>query len=407
MFLNKYKDYFIYYLKDPYIGTSGVSGMSNTKHRIRFNIAPRLTTIKGIQSNNIFKTQLAFIQFSTMLDNIIKFQKGNVPENKVVAMKEAKDNFLWSWIKFENISPSSPSIHNKIIPYFIYQNNCKRRIVSRKPDGYTIIAVGQLDFSKPHTIIKNINYASLVVDSRASGIIEDNVFSPDISFKIVDFADSPAPVFQLPGSNIKQPYKNVLVAYADPLHSVKMEKIIAQKPFTVYPSSSDNKVNFDVTTQNNQFNQFFQPYALRKDVKFRLNVNSFVMPTLLKPNSDTYDSPIIFICVKGLNDAGQLIVNKVEYRIIGLLNLSAEKRWNSIKTTDNRFAFTLNDDSLLSAYGQNTMGNSHISMSFDTNNYSDLSDFNIYLLNDKLLPVELGPTSKVPIINYTIHVIQS
>ena len=72
--------------------------------------------------------------------------------------------------------------------------------------------------------------------------------------------------------------------------------------FTCFPTVTENKSNFTISTHNPQFEDFFEPYSLNQKMKFRFNMDNFTMPTLLKAGTDSYTTPRVFVCVKDLED---------------------------------------------------------------------------------------------------------
>ena len=203
----------------------------------------------------------------------------------------------------------------------------------------------------------------MVADSRVAGEIRDDVFSDDVSFKIVDLQDRPIPAYVPKGKRAKLPLRNVLISYTTS-HAMLDYKVLNSLILTSFPSDTNDKNDFGVSTHNSQFEDFFEPYSLRKNTSYRFSVDNFILPTLLKPRTESYDTAMVFVCVKGLENARALLVNKKEYRVIGILNLSAEKRWRRLRRSDNHFSFTLSDDSLSATAGQHAIGVKHLTMSF-------------------------------------------
>ena len=163
-----YCDYFCYYLGDPY-NSSKNRPKINVYRRLDLFNAQRVKQINATKSSdlNFFKTTKHRQAFVALLNGTNVSTSGSEPST-VVDVNFDKKCMAWSWQRFQDISPSNPSLNHLIRPYFIYQNDCRRRIVTGKQEGFTIIASGQLDFSKPYTDIDNVNYASMVVDCRVS-----------------------------------------------------------------------------------------------------------------------------------------------------------------------------------------------------------------------------------------------
>ena len=405
-----YSDYFIYYIGDPY-QLNRAAVLTNEERTKALHKASRLGSVNKQRSSDkhFFSSSTHRSALIDLLNDGIQASiasNGGV-ENVSIDVSIGKKWLSWSWQRFQDISPSKPSLNHLIKPYFIYQNDCKRRIVTGKQEGYTIISSGQLDFSKPYTEIDSINYASMVVDCRVSGVIRDDVFSDEISFKVVDLIDRPPPAFIPSGKTEKLPFRSVLLAYTSSEMASTYRNVDALS-FTCFPTNTDNKNDFSISTHNTTFEDFFAPYSLRKNMKFRFNLDNFTMPTMLDAkDADSFNTPRIFVCVKGLGDAQDLLVDGKQYRILGIINLSYEKRWKALKITDNHFAFSFSDDSLAAPNGQGPIDVANLGMSFITNNYSDLAAFNVYLLNSTMKPLQFGTTAKVPIINYTVTVMNT
>ena len=404
-------DYFCYYIGDPFSSEKRLVRTNSHRRHDLLN-CPRIKKVlpTKISDLNFFKSATERTAFVALFNKAIKtsiFEAARMSsENQTIDICFDKTWLAWSWQRFQDISPTNPSLNHLTRPYFIYQNDCRRRIVTGKQEGFTIIASGQLDFSKPYTDIDNVNYASMVVDCRVSGVIRSDVFSDEISFKIVDLVDRAPPPFIPAGKTEKLPFRSVLIAYSNADMGVTYRNVNALS-FTSFPTVTENKSNFTISTHNPQFEDFFEPYSLNQKMKFRFNMDNFTMPTLLKPGTYSYTTPRIFVCVKGLEDARKLLTNGTQYRIVGIINLSNEKRWKDLKDTDNHFAFSFSDDSLASPNGQVPIDIANLGMSFITNNYSDLGSFNVYLLNNKMTPLEFGNTTKFPIINYTVSVMDT
>ena len=389
-----YCDYFCYYLGDPY-NSSKNSPKINVSRRLDLFNVPRVKQINATKSSdlNFFKTTKHQQAFVALLNGTSFSTSGSEPST-VVDVNFDKKWMAWSWQRFQDISPSKPSLNHLLKPYFIYQNDCKRRIVTGKQEGYTIISSGQLDFSKPYTQIDTVNYESMVVDCRVSGIIRDDVFSDEISFKIVDLLDRAPPAFIPTGKTEKLPFRSVLIAYSSAEMPTTYRNLDALS-FTSFPTVTENK---------KRFRHIHAQHAVRRFLRTLLSTQSIEVS--LQPGQfyHAYDAE----CQgRGLGDARELLVDGKQYRILGIINLSYEKRWKALKDTDNHFTFSFMDDSLAAPNGQGSIDVANLGMSFITNNYSDLAAFNVYLVNSAMKPLGFGSTTKVPIINYTVSVMDS
>ena len=203
-------DYFCYYIGDPYLSNKKLTYTNNAQHRMNLHNCARVKQISASLSTdlNFFTSKQQRESFIALLNKeISKVSTSGTVESTTINIGFDKTWMKWSWQRFQDISPSKPSLNHLIKPYFIYQNNCRRRVVTGKQEGYAIISSGQLDFSKPYTEIDFVNYASMVVDCRVSGVIRDDVFSDEISFKVVDLLDRAPSPFIPKGKTEKLPFR--------------------------------------------------------------------------------------------------------------------------------------------------------------------------------------------------------
>ena len=81
-------------------------------------------------------------------------------------------------------------------------------------------------------------------------------------------------------------------------------------------------------------------------------LESVTLTILLKPNVKSYYTIMVLIIVKGLENARVVVVAGEEYKFLGIINLSSERRWNQLKREENQFTFTMSYDTFVDADSQ-------------------------------------------------------
>ena len=226
-------------------------------------------------------------------------------------------NFIYPWFDYKTITPNNPSFDNITKVYFIYQENSKRALVSSKQRSLAIIS-SVLQDQKKSVPIDDIQYGNLTRHNKVESIIRNTIQLNELSFQILDFQSIPYQRI-INSKGTAAPYKNLLVGLpkftmANPNSKIDQltciglqsrESVAGHNPLTV-------------TLDCNDFRSFFKPYPPNQ-YKYLVKVTEVTFPTKIAPLSDGNEVTMIFLYVKGLDDAGEILFNKKKQKYLGVI----------------------------------------------------------------------------------------
>ena len=124
-----------------------------------------------------------------------------------------------------------------------------------------------------------------------------------------------------------------------------------------------------VTLDCNDFRSFFKPDPPNQ-YKYLVKVTEVTFPTKIAPLSDGNEITMIFLDVKGLDDAGEILFNKEKQKNLAVVNLTEYEEWDHIKLNDNWTVASFTETNIFPFRKRN--------VPFFTNSFSDLAEFKIY-----------------------------
>ena len=226
---------------------------------------------------------------------------------------------------------------------------------------------------------------------------------------------------------LKDTYKNNLQLELTKVHTEKTFEIVGDKVynFGILALDKRNKIGRKRSTmpeiidkviiigiQNtgysylNPINIQIKSESIRKRLlKKKNNKYRFVLKSLIFSSNITNDTDSIFLISNGLNDAKKIFVGeKSRGRLedaIGICYLSEISDWETIKGQTKRVQSVFVEAE--NFYGQS----SHIALPFETNNFSDILNFSVTLVDGKGKKIEFKEGEKqIPIINFEIQIIK-
>ena len=110
---------------------------------------------------------------------------------------------------------------------------------------------------------------------------------------------------------------------------------------------------------------------------FLYDAYRFIIERLLFRTSIANDTNTIFITCNGLNDTKIIIIHHDEYKTLGVTNLNEITNWSSVKESSIWVGVTF-------VNGNYPTEGSNFAFAFKSKNISDLTRFNLKLLDGKL-----------------------
>ena len=174
-----------------------------------------------------------------------------------------------------------------------------------------------------------------------------------------------------------------------PVDVVDEIKIMGLQSFNQY-----DKLNpVEVSIQNNEVNVYLNRFSCYKC--------SLIINNLLFHSSLTNDINVIFVSCNGLYDARNALVNGKKIKALGVVNINQIESWENLKGKKKWVNVTFNDLEL------EPKSSKHFAFVLNTTNLHNILHFEYSLLDDERKLTEFKKDeSKVPVLNFTIQVIQ-
>ena len=113
----------------------------------------------------------------------------------------------------------------------------------------------------------------------------------------------------------------------------------------------------------------------------------FIVDSLLISSSAVQDTNVVFLICNGLHDARDFLINEKLYKSLGVINIIEIKDWTKLKAESKWINIIFNDF-------ENPTLSKHFAFAFKTVNLSNLLDFQLSVLDDKVKPIKIAPNEK-------------